>query len=156
MITICTKTHVARLQGMEVTAFLLNPTDAKYQRWWKGTHLALHPVQGSKQGTGHLIYMDEFIGVRRVRMTGVVTESVPGKKITWQLKKGVRLPVWLSLELADDDEGVAIEHTIRAGFQGVGRILDPIFRIYLSEEFARDMDDHVKTEFVKLEDMLHR
>jgi hypothetical protein len=100
--------------------------------------------------------MDEFIGVRRVRMTGVVTESVPGKKITWQLKKGVRLPVWLSLELADDDEGVAIEHTIRAGFQGVGRILDPIFGIYLSEEFARDMDDHVKTEFVKLEDMLHR
>ena len=156
MVTICTKTHVARLKGMEVTAFLLNPTDAKYQRWWRGTHLELHPVRRSRQGVGDLVYMDEFIGARRVRMTGVVTESVPGKKITWQLKKGVRLPVWLSLELADDDGGVAIEHTIRAGFRGVGRILDPILRIYLSEGFARAMDDHVKTEFVKLENMLHR
>jgi hypothetical protein len=155
MIVICSKTHVARLKGREITAFLLNPADAKYQRWWKGTHLAFHPVRGSGQEVGDLVYMDEFIGARRVRMTGAVTESIPGKKITWQFRKGIRLPLWLSLELADDEEGVAITHTLRAGFEGAGSILDPLLRLYLSEKFARAMDDHVKTEFAKLEGQLH-
>jgi hypothetical protein len=79
-----------------------------------------------------------------------------GGKITWQFKTLVKLPAWLSLELEDDDRGVTITHTVRAGFEGIGRILDPIFRIYLSEKFARAMDDHVRAEFPKLETLLHR
>jgi hypothetical protein len=153
MIAICTKMHVAGLKGREVTAFLLNPTGLDYQRWWKGTHLHLHPIKGS---TGEVVYMDELIGARRLRLTGVVIESVPGEKITWQLMRIIKLPVWLSLELKDDDEGVTITHTIRAGFAGVGRILDPILRVYFSEGFTSAMDDHVKTEFPKLRDMLHQ
>ena len=51
---------------------------------------------------------------------------------------------------------MTITHTIRAGFAGAGRILDPLLRIYLSESFTTAMDEHGKTEFPKLRDMLHR
>ena len=100
--------------------------------------------------------MDEDIGARRVRMTAILIESIPGGRITWQLRKIIRLPVWLSLELEDDDDGVTITHTIRAGFAGAASILDPLLRIYFSESFTRALDEHVKTEFPKLRDMLHR
>jgi hypothetical protein len=100
--------------------------------------------------------MDELVGRRRLRLTGVLIESIPGRKLTWQLKKFVTLPAWLSLELEDDDRGVTITHTIRAGFEGIGRILDPLFRVYLSKQFTQAMDDHVRAEFPKLETLLHR
>jgi hypothetical protein len=154
MIEIRTVTHVAGLKGAEVTTFLLNPTDAEYQMWWKGTHLQLHPIMGAT-GTGAAVYMDEYIGARRVRMTAILIESCPGCRITWQLKKIVKLPVWLSLHLQDDEDGVTITHTIRAGFAGAGRILDTLLRIDFSQSFTRALDEHVKTEFPKLRDMLH-
>lgn len=77
-----------------------------------------------------IIYMDEFVGQRRIQMQGIITEVTPGKRITWQLKKVVRLPVWLSVDFADNDAGVAITHTIRAGFGGIGRLLDPVLQLY--------------------------
>jgi hypothetical protein len=98
--------------------------------------------------------MDEFVGDRRIHMNGIIVEAIPGKRIVWQLKKGVRLPSWLRLDLVDDGAGVSITHTIQAGFSGPGRILDPLLRIYFSKKFAAAMDAHVRTEFPKLRDML--
>jgi len=139
---------------MEVFNFLINPTDREYQKWWPGTHIELHNLRQSPDIVGNIIYMDEFIGKHRVKMTAIVIEAEPGTKIIWQLKKLVRLPVWLSLELGDDKEGVEITHTIKAGFEGGGRILDFIFRLYFSNEFAKAMDEHVRIEFPKLRDLL--
>jgi hypothetical protein len=36
----------------------------------------------------------------------------------------------------------------------VGRILDPLFRRYFSDEFAVAMDEHARTEFALLRDHL--
>jgi hypothetical protein len=66
----------------------------------------------------------------------------------------IKLPVRLSLDLTDDESGVAITHTIEAGFKGPGRLLDPLIRLYFSRKFAAAMDDHVKTEFPLLRDRL--
>jgi len=88
-------------------------------------------------------------------MTGVVRAVEPGRKIVSQFRKGVKLPVWFVLELADDSAGVAITHTIRAGFSGFGRLFDPIFRLYFSRDFERAMDAHARTEFPRLRDLLH-
>jgi hypothetical protein len=99
--------------------------------------------------------MDEYIGGWRVRVIGVVVTAVPGEKIAWRLKLPV--PVSLTLELADRDSGVVVRHTIRAGFTGAGRILDPLFRIYFFKRFAAAaMDSHVRTEFPLLRDRLAR
>lgn len=149
MVELCTRLHVARLHGGEVFAFLIRPNDRDYQRWWPGTHLELHATD---EPNG--VYMDEFVGPYRLRMTAVVTEAVPGRLIVWQLKKWIRLPVRLVLELEDDEAGVTITHTVRAGWSGPGRLLDRFFRLFLAGGFARALDQHVKAEFPKLRDLL--
>jgi hypothetical protein len=152
VLTLQTKLRVNGITGMEIFDFLSSPNDRAYQQWWPGTHLQLHPIKGSGDHVGDLIYMDEYVGTRRVRMTAIVLEAVRPKKLVWQFKKLVKLPVRLSLELADYEDGVAITHTIRAGFTGPGRILDPPMRLFFSRRFAEAMDYHAKTEFPMLRD----
>lgn len=116
----------------------------------------MHTLKRCPNNVGNIVYMDEFIGDYRVKTTGVVVEAIGGKKLVWQLKKGVRLPVQLFLELDDDGAGVLITHTLRVGFEGLGSVLDPAFRIYFSRKFAAAIDEHVKVEFPKLRDLLAR
>jgi hypothetical protein len=156
MIKIQSQVHVVGLSSREVVDFLLKCTDEQYRAWWPGTHLQLHARARFPGDIGNVYYMDEYIGERRLRMTAVVRAIEPGKEIVWQLKKGLALPAWLTLKLADDTVGVLITHTIEAGFSGPGRLLDPLLRLYLSDAFSRAMDEHVRTEFPKLRDMLRR
>lgn len=154
MIVLQSSVHIANATAGEIFDFLTHPTDALYQEWWPGTHLQLHLLDDSKASAPTRFYMDERVGDRRVRMTGIVVEAKPGSRIVWQLEKGIRLPVWLVLELNDQGDGVTVVHTIRAGFSGLGRILDPLFRLHFSDAFARAMDEHVRTEFPRLRDLL--
>lgn len=154
MLTIQSQIHIDGITGAEFVDFLLNCTDREYQAWWQGTHLEFHTIKRCPNNVGNLVYMDEFVGNKRIKMTGVVTEMVPGQKIVWQLKKIIRLPIRLVLELKDDAQGVALTHTIQAGFNGVGQLFDPVFRLYFSNEFSKAMDEHAKIEFPKLRDML--
>jgi uncharacterized protein YndB with AHSA1/START domain len=154
MITLLSRLHVGLVHGADLFAFLIDPTDEAYQRWWPGTHLAFHRLRSTPGHVGDVVHMDELIGARRVRLTGVIIAAEPGKRIVWQLKAGLRLPAWLTLTFDDDSAGVTITHEIRAGLRGVGRILDPLLRRYFSEVFARALDAHVRAEFPKLRDML--
>lgn len=154
MITIQSKIHVKRTSGMSIYNFLINPSDSAYQRWWPGVHLELHNLRRNPGNVGNIVYMDEYVGKRRLRMECIVTEAKPGKRITWQFRKVIPLPVWLYLELEDDERGVAVTHTIKAGFEGAGKILDVIFRVYLSDSFAKAMDEHARAEFPKLGELL--
>jgi hypothetical protein len=154
MIAIETSMFVEGLTGEEVFDFLLGATDEDYRRWWPGTHLRLHALKRGENHVGDVFYMDEYIGERRVRMKGVVVEAERGRSLVWQFKRLVRLPVRLTLEMKDRDGGVMLRHTIRAGFDGFGRILDPLFRLYFSPRFAVVMDEHARTEFPRLRDML--
>jgi hypothetical protein len=154
MLRIESRFFVARISGKEITDFLLDCTDERYRQWWPGTHLALHALARGRDHVGDVVLMDEYVGKRRLRMLAIVLHVVPGQKIVWQLRKGVRLPVWLILELAERDGGVDLRHAITAGFRGVGRVLDPLLRLYLSAEFAAAMDEHARTEFPLLRDHL--
>jgi len=154
MIAIQSRVHVNGIRGMSIFDFLINPDDSAYQQWWPGTHLKFHTVRKRAGHVGDVIYMDEYVGKRRVQMKAVVTEVELGRKITWQMTKGIRLPVWLLLELKDDASGVMITHTIIAGFKGIGSILDFILRLYFSASFVRAMDEHARIEFPKLGTLL--
>lgn len=156
MLTIESRVEVAGLRGAEVTDFLLNPTDAGYRAWWPGVHRQFHRVApGGADHVGDVVVMDEIVGTRRVRMSAVVEKVDPGRRIVWRLAKGVRLPVWLTLALDDQVDGVRIRHTITAGWSGAGRLLDPLLRLYFSPRFAVAMDCHVRAEFPRLRDHLH-
>jgi hypothetical protein len=155
MITLRSQLFVDGVRGNEIVDFLLTCTDQAYQAWWPGTHLQLHTLVRCPNNVGNIVFMDEFIGKRRIKMIGVVRVAEP-TRLVWQLKKGILLPVWLTLELAEDAAGVTLTHTIRAGFDGLGQFFDPLFRLYFSEAFGRALDEHVKTEFPKLRDLLRR
>ena len=157
MITIESKLFVKDLSGEEIFDFLLNATDESYRRWWPGTHLHLHALERHEDHVGDLFYMDEYVGERRLRMKCVVVEAERGTRLVWRFKSlGVLLPARLILETENRGGGVAIRHTIRTGFDGPGRILDPLFRLYFSERFAAAMDEHARTEFPMLRDVLAR
>ena len=156
MLVIESRVSVPGLTASEVTQFLLAGTDRAYQQWWPGVHLHLHPhPSGRADHVGDEVFMDEFIGRRRLRMTAVVVEVDAGRKIVWQMKKAVRLPAWLTIEAVDTADGVAIRHAITAGWEGAGRTVDPLLRLYLSPAFAAAMDTHVHTEFPLMRDRLH-
>ncbi|WP_370508036.1 hypothetical protein [Mycobacterium sp. SA01] len=156
MLTIRSEVTVPGLTAAEVTGFLSDWTDAAYQKWWPGVHLHLHPVGAGRSGhVGDAVFMDEFIGKHRLRMTAVVIEAEPGRKIVWQMKKGVRLPAWLTIEVTDRAGSVDVRHTITAGWTGPGRLLDPLLRMYFSADFTSAMDRHVHTEFPLIRERLH-
>lgn len=154
MLTLQTEIRVDGIAGAEVFDFLANPDDESYRAWWPGTHFQFHPVERGDDHVGDVVYMDEYVGKRRLRGSAIVTEAVRGKRLVWQVKKGIKLPAWLHLEFADYDGGVSITHTVRAGFRGAGRVLDPLLKVFLSRRFASDLDDHVRTEFPLLRDLL--
>lgn len=154
MVTFETKIQVDEITATEIFDFLADPDDESYRAWWPGTHRQFHTVERGDEHLGDVVFMDEYIGKRRLRMRALVTDAVPGRKLDWQLRKGIRLPARLSLRLEDYEGGVEITHTVRAGFRGLGRILDPVLRVVMSERFARDLDDHVRTEFPLLRDLL--
>ena len=111
MITLRSHLHVDDLNGAEVVDVLLACTDQLYQAWWPGTHLHLHTLVRYPNTMGNLISMDEFVGRWRIQLQGVVRVAEPGKRLVWQFKRGLPLPVWLVLDLADDASGVTITHT---------------------------------------------
>jgi hypothetical protein len=148
VIIIRSETYVPGVRARQITDFLLHCDDRKYQRWWPGTHLHFH-TRARRRGSD-IVYMDELIGKRRVKLKGELAEFVPGRRIVWQLKLLVRQPVRLILELEEDGGGVCVTHTIRAGFQGIGKLFDPLFRLWFTQEFTRAMHDHVKSEFPML------
>ena len=156
MLTLLTKTRVDGITGAEIFDFLANPDDESYRAWWPGTHLELHTVEPGDHHVGDVLYMDEYVGRRRLRWRVVVTEAVPAKKLVWQFKRGIKLPARLGLEFSDYEGGVEITHTLRGGFRGAGGLLDPLVKVYLSRRFANDLDDHVRTEFPLLRDLLHQ
>jgi hypothetical protein len=154
MLTLQTRLHVDGLRGGDVFDFLIDCSDERYRRWWPGTHLRFHTLERRAGHVGNRVAVDEYVGRRRLRLTGVVREAVPGSRIVWQLRKGVPLPVWLRLDLVDDGAGVTITHTTRAGLAGRGAVLDPLFRLYFSDDLVRDLDAHVRAEFPRLRDVL--
>ncbi len=154
MIAMTTGVSVSGISGRSIYDFMLNCTDKDYQDWWGGTHLAFHTTRRFPNDLGNLVYFDEYVGRRRLKFEGVVAKIIPGKEIVWQMKKVVRLPAWLVLELEDNDEGVVITHTIKAGFAGIGRLLDPFLRLYLNKGFEKDLEEHAYIEFAKLAEIL--
>ncbi len=154
MITLTTIVDIKEVSSHEIYDFMLNCTDADYQAWWPGTHLKWHTLLRQPGNLGNLVYFDEYVGHRRLRFRGIVTELLPEQKIVWQMIKLIRLPAWLTLELAPQPEGLRLTHTLSIGFDGSGKLLDPLLRLYFTDAFARTLDEHARAEFPMLAEKL--
>ena len=87
MFSLLTRTHVAGLSGREITDFLSTCNDEAFRGWWPGTHFHLHTVKGTPGTIGSVVFMDEMIGNRHVKVTCELTDLVPGKTLVWQLRQ---------------------------------------------------------------------
>ncbi|MDQ2089489.1 hypothetical protein [Marimonas arenosa] len=154
VIKIATQTCVPGLTGRDITEFLMTCDTRRYQAWWPGTHLRFFTRDGGPGHVGSRFFMDEYVGRHRVRVGGRVIELDPGRRLVLKLSRFVPLPVWLTLDLRDTDDGVVIRHEIAAGFRGAGRVFDPLFRLHFNRRFATDMDAHVREEFSRLPALL--
>lgn len=154
MVILQTRVPVESITGRHVSDFFINCTDSDYQKWWEGTHLQFHTVNRTTDVTGSLVYFDEYVGRRRLKYKGRITEYAAGKRIEYRMVKGLSLPAWLLLEFQDRPGGVDIVHTVRAGYHGVGKMLDPLIRLYLSDAFEQALNEHARAEFRRLGDLL--
>ncbi|MFC1863917.1 hypothetical protein ACFL1Z_08205 [Thermodesulfobacteriota bacterium] len=154
MIEMRTEVEVKGVSGMNISDFMLNCTDEDYQNWWPGTHLAFNTLKRFPNNLGNIVCFDEYVGKHRLKFEGIVVKSLSGKEIVWQMKKVMRLPAWLVLEFKDIEDGVVIAHTIKVGFEGIGRVLDPLLRLYLNKDFENDLEKHAHIEFTKLAEIL--
>ena len=154
MITLKTEVAVQGITAQQVIDFMLNCTDEEYQRWWPGTHLAFHTIQRQLRDLRNLVYFDEYVGKRRLKFHGTITELVPGKRIVWQMIKFIKLPAWLCLDCEDGPDGVTITHTMLIGFTKIGRLLDPLLALYINKGFEKELDQHAQFEFHRLGEIL--
>ena len=156
MYTHKTNVLVKNLSAHSLYEFMLRCTDEQYATWWPGTHFAFHTIKREPNDVGSLVYLDEMVGARRLKYKAVVIEANPDRKITWQMKKLVKLPGYLSLELQDTDAGVDIRHTLSIGYDNAfSRVfIDPLVRLYANKQFEADLADHAETEFNKLAELL--
>lgn len=154
VVVLQTRVFVKGITGKQVTDFFVNCTDSDYQKWWEGTHLKFHTVSRTTDVIGSLVYFDEYVGKHRLKFKGRITSHAPGKRLEYRLARGLSMPAWLVLEFQDRPDGVDIVHTVKAGYQGIGKILNPLIRLYLSSEFEDALNKHANTEFSRLGDLL--
>ena len=154
MVVLQTRVSVEGITGRQVTDFFINCTDSDYQRWWEGTHLQFHTINRTSESIGSLVYFDEYVGKHRLKFNGRITDYAVGRRIEYRMVKGLSLPAWLVLEFHDRPGGVDVVHTVKAGYQGMGKILDPLIRLHLSDAFEKALSEHARVEFSRLGDLL--
>lgn len=155
MIAFETKVRVEGLVAYRIYRYFLRPANDRDEPREPGTRLGLEMIRRTSDEVGSVVRMDERIGGRRIRAKAVIVEAVPGRRLVLQVKKLRRLPVWILMAFQDTDGGTDVTHTLKAGYRGVGTLLDPIFRLYFPRRFRRDLGDHVRAEFARLQESLY-
>jgi len=158
MITHTVDLTVANARAEQFYDFMISPSDERYSAWWPGEHLQFHIVKhGDSNHIGDVVFMDECLGKNhRLVFHAVVITAKRPNEITWQMKKaGIRLPAKVTLELHDFSDGVKLKHELCIGFSGIGRILDPLIKLYFNHSFQSALDEHCKIEWNKLAGFLN-
>ena len=156
MFSFATQAHVEGLRARDVYEFFLDSTESDFQAWFPGVHLGYRVVRGAASHVGRVIQFDQNIGPYRVRETARIVEAVPYRRFVRQVIRGFQLPIFVTFDLADEARGVRITHTIQAGHPGLGRVLDPLYRLYFTRKFLAALDEHVLAELLLLPNVVKR
>jgi hypothetical protein len=156
MITLRTEQFVSDLTAQAAYDFLAAFDEAQYRSWMPGEHLRVVVYHRTPNHVGSTYYLDQVIGGIRVRATEKIVEAVPGRRLLRQvLWCGFQAPVRMQFEFEPQRGGVLIKHAVTAGFTGVGRILDPLFRFcFFTKRFAAALDQHMKDELLALRELI--
>jgi len=137
--------------------FMINPCDKRYSGWWPGEHLQFHIVKNVEENhLGDILFMDEYLGENhRLTFHAVTITANRPNKIEWQMiKAGLRLPAIVNFELYDSEDGVKLKHELLLGYSGLGKMLDPLIKLYFNKSFQNALEEHCKIEWFKLVEYL--
>lgn len=156
MIKLETKVQIKNHHAKDFFKFFINCDDAEYQQWWPGEHFSFHTILKKTDNVGNIVYFDEKIAGRRLKFKATIIKVSPDRFITYQMIDFFRLPAWLTVMFEDADNGTIVTHTLLVGYEGIGRIFDPLFGLYLTKKFEKDLSDHALKEFQLLAELLKK
>ena len=156
-ITHSMKSKLPNAQAAEFYDFMVAPPPKVYAHWLPAEHHEFHLVKrGKETPVGDLVYFDQHIGSKhRLKFHAITRIANRPKRIVFQMRKlGLNLPGYLKLSFTDTAEGLLLTETIRIGFKGFGKILDPFIRLAFNQSFFREMNAHHKREWANLAEVL--
>jgi hypothetical protein len=142
------------ITGLQITEFLLNPTDDGDREWWPGTHLQFHVVVGASDHVGDVVQMDEYVGSWRLRMSGVVIEAVQGRRTVDSSSGACPSTCGCDSQSSTRTSDAWCVTGSRSATGGSAASSTHSFRLYDSPRFAAQLDAHVRTEIPRLCDLL--
>jgi len=138
--------------------FMVDPPAEVYENWLPGEHYEFHVVSHSeKSPIGDLIYFDQCISNRyRLKFYGIVREANKPKRIAFQMRKfGMNLPGYLELDFLDTEEGLLLTETLRIGLNGIGKVFDPLIKMFC-KGFFKELSEHHTREWKNLSEVLQQ
>lgn len=138
-------------------AFMINPIPEIYRHWLPEEHHKFYVVKHGRQTPiGDLVYYDQHISKsHRLNFYAIIRVAKNTNKIVFQMRKfGINLPAYLDLEFHDTTSHLFLKEEIRIGFDGIGKILDPVIKMFFNKSFFNAMNSHHKREWSCLADIM--
>jgi hypothetical protein len=151
------KSKLQNAVAAEFYDFMVDPPQETYARWLPGEHHEFHVVKHSKTTPiGDLIFFDQHIGEKhRLTFYAITRAADKPNRVLYQMRRfGVNLPAYLELQFNDTADGLCLTETIRIGFCGLGKLFDPIIRLFFNPVFFDAMNAHHKREWANLAEIL--
>jgi hypothetical protein len=117
----------------------------------------IHIVKRSKTTpVGDLIYYDQHIGQKhRMKFYAITRTADRPNRVVFQMRKfGINLLGYLDLYFSGTAGGLDLTETIRIGFSGFGKLIDPFIKLVYSNLFFKELNGHHKREWAKLAEIL--
>ena len=157
MITHIMKSNLLGANAKQFYEFMINPPPNVYAHWLPNEHHEFHIVKQSKTTpVDDLIYFDQHISPKhRLRFYAVTKTANKPNRVVFQMRKfGVNIPAFLELDFCDTPDGLLLTETLRIGFNGVGKLLDPFIKIVYNKTFFEALNQHHKREWQNLAEVL--
>ena len=151
------KSKLSNAKAIDFFDFMVNPPPEIYRYWLPKEHHEFHVVKRSKNSpVSDLIYFDQHISPKhRLNFYAVIRLAKKPNRIIYQMQKfGINIPGYLDLKFTDTADGLMLTETIRIGFGGIGKALDPFIRIVFNKAFFEAMNGHHKREWTNLANIL--
>lgn len=159
MIIIPVDVKVKGLSAKDAMMFLIDCNDEMYSKSWPGVHIQKHRTkQGGPDHIGDVVYAFEHVGKGSLEVTMEVTKFTPYSYLEFRCKAGwigSLIPIIFYAE-AEELPGdiLHFKNTFKVGWNGIGKIFDPIIRLNFSEEFLAALHHHVSIEWQMISDSL--
>jgi len=153
------KSNLSGVNAEQLYGFMINPPPEVYAHWLPDEHHEFHVVKHSKTTpVGDLIYFDQHISPKhRLKFYAVTKIANKPNRVVFQMRKlGLNIPGYLELDFNDTSDGLLLTETLRIGFNGFGKILDPFIKIVYNKSFFEALNAHHKREWANLAEVLSK